>query len=115
MTVDVAVVGAACVDLVVEVPRLPASDETVFASPLAVRPSGKGLNQAGVPLIDRCETLVVRYEAIIHFMPLRTDFTQLMNTPRTLNLSAANPVMMRVTVCVAAGRRGPPGVGGRAD
>jgi ribokinase len=42
----VAVVGSACVDLAVNVPKLPDSDETVFASPLAILPGGKGLNQA---------------------------------------------------------------------
>jgi ribokinase len=43
---DVVVVGAACVDLLVNLPRLPDSDETVFAAPLAILPGGKGLNQA---------------------------------------------------------------------
>jgi ribokinase len=45
-SVDVAVVGAANVDLVVHVPRFPAAGETVFASPLRSLPGGKGLNQA---------------------------------------------------------------------
>jgi ribokinase len=45
-SVDVAVVGAANVDLVVHVPRLPAAGQTVFAAPLRTLPGGKGLNQA---------------------------------------------------------------------
>src|SRR5579859_3655547 len=45
-SVDVAVVGAANIDLVVHVPRLPTAGETVFASPLRMLPGGKGLNQA---------------------------------------------------------------------
>jgi ribokinase len=45
-SVDVAVVGAANVDLVVHVPRLPAAGQTVFAGPLRTLPGGKGLNQA---------------------------------------------------------------------
>jgi ribokinase len=43
---DVAVVGAANVDLVVRVPQLPTAGQTVFSPPLAVLPGGKGLNQA---------------------------------------------------------------------
>jgi len=43
---QVVVVGSACVDLAITVPKLPESDETVFASPLAILPGGKGLNQA---------------------------------------------------------------------
>jgi ribokinase len=45
-SVDVAVVGAANVDVVVHVPRLPAAGQTVFGSPLRTLPGGKGLNQA---------------------------------------------------------------------
>jgi ribokinase len=45
-SVDVAVVGAANVDLVVHVPRLPTAGQTVFAAPLRTLPGGKGLNQA---------------------------------------------------------------------
>jgi len=46
MPYQVVVVGSACVDLAVAVPKLPDSDETVFASPLTILPGGKGLNQA---------------------------------------------------------------------
>jgi ribokinase len=46
ISVEVAVVGTANVDLVLHVPRLPAAGETVFASPLRTLPGGKGLNQA---------------------------------------------------------------------
>src|SRR5256885_7548607 len=45
-SLDVVVVGAANVDLVVQVPRLPLAGETVFGAPLTVLPGGKGLNQA---------------------------------------------------------------------
>jgi ribokinase len=44
--IEVAVFGAANVDLIVEVPSLPGPGETVFGSELTVRPGGKGLNQA---------------------------------------------------------------------
>jgi len=43
---DVVVVGVANVDLVTQVPHLPAPGETAFGSELAVLPGGKGLNQA---------------------------------------------------------------------
>jgi ribokinase len=45
-SVDVAVVGAANVDLVVHVSQLPAAGQTVFGSALRILPGGKGLNQA---------------------------------------------------------------------
>ena len=46
LSVDVAVVGAATVDLVVHVPRLPGAGQTVLSSPLRILPGGKALNQA---------------------------------------------------------------------
>src|SRR5437764_12368589 len=45
-SVDVAGVGAANVDLVVHVPRLPAAGDTVFGSPLHALPGGQALTQA---------------------------------------------------------------------
>ena len=45
-TVEIAVVGSANLDLVVEVPRVPRVGETVLGSDLARIPGGKGANQA---------------------------------------------------------------------
>jgi ribokinase len=43
---DVAVVGVANVDLVTHVPKTARDGQTVFGTPLAMKPGGKGLNQA---------------------------------------------------------------------
>lgn len=46
MDPDVAVVGSANVDLVVEVPRRPGGGETLIGGDLRRLPGGKGANQA---------------------------------------------------------------------
>ena len=54
----IVVVGSLNMDLVVQVPTIPAPGETVLGNNFATIPGGKGANQAGCCCPIRCESFI---------------------------------------------------------